>query len=288
MGGGASKEQQQSASVAPIASAKQITEHKSDSVEMMTSSPPGNIEAVVPLKEPQKPTVTNHSSPTKLNIHESAAPIDNSGPSKSVRYSAAVAPAAATDGTVPGAVHHEEESEPLPAAPKKTEPNPQTQQKEQKPIEQNTAEIPKKQPQPRDSKIDSNYTERVSVAVLQEGTHDDSAAEDERPPPRIVGAFGGDAGFEGGGGVITGVKGLLAKKKRNEVVVIKQGEKSGETGASNKGLDRLDSVSSFDEIETTIIVKNAVITAGHSVDTSKKTTTIPTQSDAAHPFGFFD
>ncbi|KAJ3297233.1 hypothetical protein HDU79_004357 [Rhizoclosmatium sp. JEL0117] len=110
-----------------------------------------------------------------------------------------------------------------------------------------------------------------------------------------MGAFGGDSELEtsGGGGIVTGVKGLLGMKKKAEVVVIKQNAEGSNKNDGNIALDRLDSVDSLEAFETAVIEKQQVVTSpGYATDatvvTNKKSTAIPTQSDGAHPFGFFD
>ncbi|KAJ3064275.1 hypothetical protein HDU98_012288 [Podochytrium sp. JEL0797] len=81
-----------------------------------------------------------------------------------------------------------------------------------------------------------------------------------------MGAFGGDAeldGAGGGGGIITGVKDLLTKRKKADVIVIKaDASPSKPVDSGNKGgITRLDSVGSFDELDIAVIEKSTATAA---------------------------
>ncbi|KAI8615465.1 hypothetical protein BC830DRAFT_1081273 [Chytriomyces sp. MP71] len=108
----------------------------------------------------------------------------------------------------------------------------------------------------------------------------------DRPPPKTMGAFGGDEELE----PVVGIRGLLAKKKKptEDVMVIKSEVKSHNSTISD--LKRMGSMESIELFEASCL-ENAVLTApGFTSDVTspKKTTTNPVQSEDIHPFGFFE
>ncbi|KAJ3246901.1 hypothetical protein HDU78_006002 [Chytriomyces hyalinus] len=122
---------------------------------------------------------------------------------------------------------------------------------------------------------------------------------EDRPPPRIIGAFGGDAELDSGE-PITGIKGLLLGKKKKQgnaaaaVVVIKadgsQDPQRGEKQGSGQ-LERLGSLESLEAFETSYL-ENAVVDGPRFADGNgvkrKASITSPVQDEEHHPFSVFD
>ncbi|KAI8836402.1 hypothetical protein BJ741DRAFT_708521 [Chytriomyces cf. hyalinus JEL632] len=122
---------------------------------------------------------------------------------------------------------------------------------------------------------------------------------EDRPPPRIIGAFGGDAELDSGE-PITGIKGLLLGKKKKQanaaaaVIVIKaDGSQDPQRGA-NQGsgqLERLGSLESLEAFEASYM-ENAEVDAPRFADGNgvkrKASITSPVQEEDHHPFSVFD
>ncbi|KAJ3403516.1 hypothetical protein HDU80_004082 [Chytriomyces hyalinus] len=122
---------------------------------------------------------------------------------------------------------------------------------------------------------------------------------EDRPPPRIIGAFGGDAELDSGE-PITGIKGLLLGKKKKQgnaaaaVIVIKadgsQDPQRGEKQGSGQ-LERLGSLESLEAFETSYL-ENAVVDGPRFADGNgvkrKASITSPVQEEDHHPFSVFD
>ncbi|KAI8614474.1 hypothetical protein BC830DRAFT_1219144 [Chytriomyces sp. MP71] len=125
-----------------------------------------------------------------------------------------------------------------------------------------------------------------SVPVKDASTASLQKLDSDRPPPKLLGAFGGDGDLE----PAVGIRGLLGKKKKptNEVIVIKPEVKFNKPRSSD--LERMASMESLEPFETSFL-ENAVLAApgfASEVTSPKKTTTNPVQLEDMHPFGFFE
>ncbi|KAI8829174.1 hypothetical protein BJ741DRAFT_623675, partial [Chytriomyces cf. hyalinus JEL632] len=121
---------------------------------------------------------------------------------------------------------------------------------------------------------------------------------EDRPPPRIIGAFGGDAELDSGE-PITGIKGLLLGKKKKQgnaaaaVIVIKADGSQDPQRAEKQGsgqLERLGSLESLEAFETSYL-ENAVVDGPRFADGNgvkrKASITSPVQEEDHHPFSVF-